>query len=242
VKWVASAAPFSDVVTPRGVRHLARVLGKRKPPIETEIKLPVRDLEQSESRLAQLGFKVLQPRHFESNCLFDFPDLRLSKSGRLLRLRFAAGENLLTFKGSPPRARRYGKRREIETPVEDGALLREILRNLELKEVFAYEKFRTVFAPGMKASRQGSPRVALDETPVGNYLELEGPAKWIDRMASRLGYSPEDYITATYLELYFENCRALGRKAGNMVFKGRKRRHRKSCLEMFPNPPGSGFL
>ena len=195
-----------------------------RPLVETEIKLPVRDRQPVENRLAQLGFKVLKPRHFESNFLFDFPDLRLSKSGRLLRLRFAASENLLTFKGPPLRVRRHGRRREIETPVGDGEMLRELLQNLELKEVFVYEKFRTVFATNTYAPVHGSPQVAFDETPVGNYLELEGPGKWIDRVASQLGYSPRDYITATYPALYLRNCRAQGRKPGNMVFKGQRRR------------------
>jgi adenylate cyclase, class 2 len=201
------------------------IVGKRKPPLETEIKLPVRDREQVGNRLAQLGFKVMKPRHFESNYLFDFPDLRLCKSGRLLRLRFAAGENLLTFKGPPLRARRYASRREIETRVEDGALLRQVLENLELEEVFAYDKFRTVFA-GMQVPRRGSPQVAYDETPIGNYLELEGPAKWIDKVASRLGYSSRDYITATYLALYLQDCRAQDTRPGNMVFKGHRKRLR----------------
>ena len=200
------------------------ILGKRQPLLETEIKLPVRDRRQVAKQLAQLGFKVLKPRHFESNYLFDFPDLRLSKSRSVLRLRFAAGECLLTFKGPPLRARRYARRREVETRVEDGALLREVLKSLQLREVFVYEKFRTVYAAATQASLRAAPEAAFDETPIGNYLELEGPAKWIDRVASRLGYSPRDYITANYRALYLQNCRVQGRKPRNMVFKGRKQR------------------
>jgi adenylate cyclase class 2 len=197
---------------------------------ETEIKLPARDRKQVGKRLSQLGFKVLKPRHFESNCLFDFPDLRLSTSRCLLRLRFAGGEDLLTFKGPPLRTRRYGSRREIETRVEDGVLLREVLKSLGLKQVFVYEKYRTIYArrrggpcaspkaEGNKADH-GLPQVAYDETPIGNYLELEGPEKWIDAVATRLGYSSRDYITSTYLALYSRKCREEGKKPGNMVFK-----------------------
>jgi adenylate cyclase class 2 len=220
----AGAVPFGDSVIPGAARNLAVILGKRKPPLETEIKLPARDRKQVAKQLAQLGFKVIKPRHFESNYLFDFPDLRLGKSGRLLRLRFAAGESLLTFKGPPLRARRYARRREVEIRVGNGVLLREVLKNLDLREVFAYEKFRTVFGGAAQASLHAPPQAVFDETPVGNYLELEGPAKWIDRVASRLGYSPRDYITATYLSLYLQNCRTQGRKPRNMVFKGRKQR------------------
>ena len=215
---------------------------------ETEIKLPAPHRKQLEKRLAQLGFKVLKRRHFESNCLFDFPDLRLSRARCLLRLRRADGEDLLTFKGPPLRARRYGRRREVETRVEDGFLLREVLEKLGLKPVFAYEKYRTVYVESKKAgfpgrphaqskggprarpeaqagqAEHGQPQVAYDETPVGNYLELEGPEKWIDEVARGLEYSPRDYITSTYLALYLRKCREEGKKPGNMVFKGRKSR------------------
>jgi adenylate cyclase, class 2 len=224
VQLDAGAVPFSDSVIPSAARNLAVISGKQKPLLETEIKLPVRDRKQVAKQLAQLGFKVIKPRHFENNSLFDFPDLRLSKSRRLLRLRFAAGESLLTFKGPPLRARRYARRREVETRVGDGALLREVLKSLRLKEVFAYEKFRTVYVAATQASLPAAPQVAFDETPIGNYLELEGPAKWIDRVASRLGYSPRDYITATYRALYLQDCRTQGRIPRNMVFKARKQR------------------
>ena len=113
---------------------------------------------------------------------------------------------------------------EVETRVGDGALLREVLKSLGLREVFAYEKFRTVYVAATQASLPSAPQAAFDETPIGNYLELEGPAKWIDRVASRLGYSPRDYITATYRALYLQSCRTQGRKPRNMVFKGRKQR------------------
>jgi len=185
---------------------------------ETEIKLLARDRKQIRKRLAQLTFKVFKARHFESNYLFDFPDLRLHKSGCLLRLRFAGGECLLTFKGPPLRTRRYGSRREIETRVENGALLREVLKNLGLKLVFVYEKYRTTYAAGDRPDFHGLPLVAYDETPIGDYLELEGPEKWIDKVASRLGYSPRDYITSTYLALYVQRCREERRKPRNMVF------------------------
>jgi adenylate cyclase class 2 len=191
---------------------------------ETEIKLLAHDRKQVRKRLSQLGFKVLKARHFESNYLFDFPDSRLRRSSCLLRLRLAGGEDLLTFKGPSLRTGRYESRREIETRVEDGVLLREVLKYLGLKQVFIYEKYRTIYAEGEKADFHGLPQVAYDETPIGNYLELEGPEKWIDAVATRLGYSPQDYITSNYLALYLLNCREEGKKPGNMVFKGRKSR------------------
>jgi len=191
---------------------------------ETEIKLLARDRKQLGKRLSHLGFKVLKARHFESNYLFDFPDLRLRRSGCLLRLRFAHGEDRLTFKGPSLRRRWYETRREIETRVEEGVLLREVLKNLGLKQVFIYEKYRTIYAEGNKADFHGLPQVAHDETPIGNYLELEGPEKWIDQVATRLGYSRQDYNSSSYLALYYQKCQEEGKTPGNMVFKGRKSR------------------
>jgi adenylate cyclase class 2 len=106
-------------------------------------------------------------------------------------------------------------------------LLLEVLTSLGLREVFAYEKFRTVFVAAGQAALPAAPlpaapQAVFDETPIGNYLELEGPAKWIDRVASRLGFSPRDYITATYRALYLQDCRTHGRKPRKMVFKRRK--------------------
>jgi adenylate cyclase class 2 len=93
-----------------------------------------------------------------------------------------------------------------------------------LKQVFIYEKYRTIYAEGHKADLHGLPQAAYDETPIGNYLELEGPEKWIDAVATRLEYSRQDYITSNYLALYYQKCREEGKRPGNMIFKGRKSR------------------
>lgn len=58
----------------------------------------------------------------------------------------------------------------------------------------------------------------LDETPIGVFLELEGPKRVIDRAANKLGYAKSDYLTVSYLELYGSDCLMQGRKPGNMVF------------------------
>jgi adenylate cyclase class IV len=83
---------------------------------------------------------------------------------------------------------------------------------------FRYEKFRTShIVPGA-----GGVHVELDETPAGVFLELEGPRRAIDRMARRLGYRREEYITRSYAALHFEECRRRGVRAGDMVFGRRK--------------------
>lgn len=189
---------------------------------ETEIKLPVRDPRVLKRRLRELGFRRIRARCFENNHLFDFPDQRLRKAHCLIRLRFEGRQGVLTYKGAPLQSDRYKVRREVETRVSEGYSVKEILEGLGLRETFAYQKYRTVYAPPGRpmASR---PRYAeYDETPIGPFLELEGPKRWIDQVAAQLGYSPADYVTRSYVTLYFRRCAELGRRPGNMVFTDRK--------------------
>ncbi|MBZ5544446.1 MAG: class IV adenylate cyclase [Acidobacteriia bacterium] len=189
---------------------------------ETEIKLVVSNLRALRRRLGEVGFHVVRPRHFESNVLYDFPDLRFWRSRSLLRLRQAGREWLLTFKSTPFGSRTYKTRREMETRIEDGSVLAGILERLGLCPAFQYEKYRTVFALGKRRPENVEGLAELRETPIGNYLELEGPAAWIDRVASRLGYSQDHYLTASYASLYREKCEERGEPPTNMVFARRK--------------------
>jgi adenylate cyclase class 2 len=94
-----------------------------------------------------------------------------------------------------------------------------ILRALGLHPVFCYEKFRTTYAlPDVRGLK-----IELDETPVGIYLELEGPVAGINRGARLLGYRRKDYLTDSYGSLYLADCRRRGRKPGDMLFPPTKK-------------------
>ncbi len=188
---------------------------------ETEIKLAIRDLGEIQHRLRELGFRTIHPRHLERNLMFDFADQRLRKARCLLRLRWEGRRCLLTIKGAPTRSRAYKVRPEMETPVANGRKLQAALERLGMRKTFCYEKYRTTLTLGGK--KEG-PEVVLDETPIGNYLELEGPAAWIDGTAKRLGYSRREYITSSYAALYYAKCRAEGRRPENMVFSTPQKR------------------
>jgi len=54
-------------------------------------------------------------------------------------------------------------------------------------------------------------------------VELEGPAKAIERAAAGLGFSRRDYLTKNYLTLYVEDCRRKGVTPGNMLFESKKK-------------------
>ena len=189
---------------------------------ETEIKLHIGDLRAVRRQVQHLGFRKIQSRHFESNTLYDFDDLRLWKARCLLRLRHADQQWLLTFKGAPLESGDYKVRREIETTIEDGKRLETILEALGIRTVFRYDKYRSVYAEKPPARGARGALLVVDETPIGDYLELEGPQRWIDRVATRLGYRREDYITASYAALYRQKCQENGVPPTNMVFRGDK--------------------
>ncbi|MGH9435757.1 MAG: class IV adenylate cyclase [Terriglobia bacterium] len=175
-----------------------------RPRREIEIKLSVPDPRALKRRLSELGFHRLTARLSEANTLFDFPDRRLTHACQAVRLRTAGGVNLLTFKGPPSVAGGYKSRDEIETRIGDARELRRILEQLGLRECVHYQKRRTTYAPPGKFN-PGSVLV-YDETPVGNFIELEGPRAWINRVARQLGYGREAYITKSYVTLYMEGA------------------------------------
>jgi len=165
--------------------------------VETEIKLRLaQGPEHAGALLNQNGFQVTGPRQLETDQTFDLSSGKLTQSGRLLRLRSAGGRWTVTYKG-PPQGGSHKSREEIETAVADGPAFAQILAALGYQPSFAYEKFRTTY------KALGEVGIAtVDETPIGDFLELEGPGYWIDRTALRLGFDPADYITSSYATLY----------------------------------------
>lgn len=196
----------------------AAVAGRAR--LEVEVKIPVASPRQARRRLTVAGARRLA-RARERNWLFDWPDRRLSRAGRLLRLREQNGTAWLTFK-APAAGTRYKRRREIETEVTSVAATRQLLAALGLRVWFRYEKVRTRYQlPGL-----GRLVVELDETPIGTFFELEGPPKQIDQAARRLGYGTQDYLTATYYELFQRYRQAHRFSARDMVFVNRSSRRR----------------
>ena len=162
--------------------------------LEIEVKIRIDNVKAVKDRLLALGAEAVRPRHEEENVLYDFPDGRLRASHRALRLRTTGRQTMLTFKGSPQKSRSFKVREEFETGVRDRSGMRKILAGLGLKPAFAYRKHRTIL-------RKGKLVLALDETVVGNFLELEGKRHEIVRLAKAMGYSRADFVTADYVAL-----------------------------------------
>ncbi|MBN2347005.1 MAG: class IV adenylate cyclase [Candidatus Aminicenantes bacterium] len=174
--------------------------------LEIEVKVRIDSPETWRERLPALGARPLYPRAFERNLVFDSAERELQKRGVLLRLRQAADRSLLTMKMPGRAGSAYKVRRETEVGVGDFAAAEKILRGIGLAPVFAYEKYRQVF-------RLAAVLLMLDETPIGDFLEIEGEPAAIDEAAARLGFARGDYITDSYHRLFL----AAGHR-GDMVF------------------------
>jgi adenylate cyclase class 2 len=105
-------------------------------------------------------------------------------------------------------------RREIEFDVPDAVAFREVVEALGYRPSFYYEKIRTVY----RLPRLHHLVVSLDETPVGLFLELEGPPAAIERARTALGYRAQDTILLSYGSLYTAQCAASGVRPGDMLF------------------------
>ncbi len=171
-------------------------------PIETEIKFRVTDLAALAERLPSAGFRCETPRSFESNVLYDTPDRQLRKRTEILRIRGYAGRWTLTHKRLPrsgpgPAAEnaRHKHRVETEIGIANGDALAEFFLGLGFVSAFRYEKWRAEWT-------DGEGHCVVDETPIGDYAELEGSSAWIDRAAARLGVDPAQYVTLSYGRLF----------------------------------------
>jgi adenylate cyclase class 2 len=180
--------------------------------METEVKIRLADPQAFKSRLVEAGFYVSVARALEINDLYDTPDRSLRRQGMLLRLRRVGDESKITWKGAGV-AGPHKSRPELETSIGSFEVLAEILKQLGFERIFRYEKFRTEYENGREHSV-----VTVDETPIGNYIEIEGEPEWIDGTARQLGFSANDYILASYGQLYLDHCRQHGLEPGDMIF------------------------
>jgi adenylate cyclase class 2 len=195
---------------------------------EVEIKFRVEDTQALTKRLETLGFHQVTGRTHEMNTLYDLAGERLRRRGALLRIRKYGEKWTVTYKdrhGVGPG--RHKVRREIETSIANGQTLAKILEVLGFRAGFAYEKFRSEWTdspsspprqPGHESLSGATGHVVIDETPIGNFGEIEGPPDWIDSVAGRLGISRDDYITASYGELFLQWRKKTGSKVNQMMF------------------------
>jgi adenylate cyclase class 2 len=178
---------------------------------EIEIKFRVADLRALARKLRAAGFRLVTRRTHEMNTLYDLPGEVLRARRELLRLRQYGAEWMLTHKSGGIKGR-HSSRVELETSVGDGKKTDLILRALGYAPTFRYEKFRAEWS-------DGKGQVVVDETPIGNFCEIEGAPRWIDATAKKLGVSAADYITKNYATLFLDWKQEMGSGAQEMTFK-----------------------
>ncbi len=177
---------------------------------EIEIKFRVRDLRALARRLRGAGFRVVTPRTHEMNTLYDLPGEVLRRRKELLRIRKYGAVWTLTHKAGK-KTGRHSSREELETSVGDGKRMDAILRALGYAPSFCYEKFRAEWT-------DGKGQVVVDQTPIGDFCEIEGLPRWIDATARKLGVSAADYITKNYATLFADWKKTTKSRAGKMTF------------------------
>ncbi len=178
---------------------------------EVEIKFHVSDLRALARQLRKIGFGVVTRPTHEMNTLYDLPGGVLRGRQQLLRLRQYGSEWTLTHKAKK-KTGRHSSREELETVVTDGKKMDLILQALGYAPSFRYEKFRAEWT-------DGKGQVVVDQTPIGNFCEIEGPPRWIDATAKKLAVTPADYITKNYATLFSEWKQGSKNPAEEMTFE-----------------------
>ena len=178
--------------------------------LEREIKLRFSSADEARSAILATGATPLLGRRLQDDSLLDSDDETLRRRRCVLRVRVENGKSRLTFKG-PVQASTMKLREELETVVGDGEVLLRVLGELGLHVWFRYEKYREEFA-------HEDVIIAIDETPVGVFVEIEGGEQGITAMAEALGRTPADYLLDSYRGLFLKHREEFGLAGTDMVF------------------------
>lgn len=178
--------------------------------IEREVKLRFASAEDARAAVLAAGAEPLLGRRLQEDTLFDTPDDQLRDRRSALRLRRENGKSRVTYKG-PVQPDAMKVREEVETVVADGDVIQRVFEELGLRVWFRYQKYREEFS-------HQDVIVAIDETPVGVFVELEGSEQGIAEMTAALGRTPSDYILQSYYCLFTQHRARVGQSADDMVF------------------------
>ena len=152
----------------------------------------------------------MRGRRLQRDVILDTSSRDLFVAGTALRVRSDGELAFLTFKG-PVVPGAVKAREEIETEAASATALLAICAALGFAPAFRYEKYREEFAlPGAV--------IAVDDTPIGVFVEIEGDDAAIHDLAGRLGFAPSDYLTTSYRALFAASA---GARAGerDMTFQ-----------------------
>ena len=178
--------------------------------LEREIKLRFASTDDAREAVLATGATPLFGRRLQEDALLDTEDEDLRRKRCVLRVRMENGKSRLTYKG-PVQPSLMHLREELETVVGDGDALLRVFGELGLHVWFRYEKYREEFS-------HEDVIVAIDETPVGVFVEIEGSEQGIADMTAALGRTPADYIVDSYRALFLQHREELGLEGPDMMF------------------------
>jgi adenylate cyclase class 2 len=178
--------------------------------LEREVKLRFTSPAEARAAIVKAGATPIRGRRLQEDCLLDTADDQLHRRRCVLRIRIEQGKSLLTFKG-PVQPSPMKLREEIETVVSDGDALLHMFEGLGFHVWFRYQKYREEFA-------WGDVIIALDETPIGTFVEIEGGEQGITDMAQAVGHGPADYIVDSYRTLFSHHQQQHALPATDMLF------------------------
>ncbi len=178
--------------------------------LEREVKLSFPSADAARAAVAAAGATPIRSRRLQDDALLDSTDETLRKRSCALRVRSDGGKSVLTFKG-PVHPGAMKLREELETIVGDGELVRRVLEELGFRVWFRYQKYREEFAAADVV-------VAIDETPVGTFVEIEGGEDAILAMTAALGRTPADFILDSYRSLFLQRQQEFRIHGSDMIF------------------------
>ena len=147
-----------------------------------------------------MGASPALGRRLQRDVILDTAQRDLSTAGTALRVRADGERAFLTFKG-PVTPGAVKAREEIETEASSADSLLAICAALGFAPAFRNEKYREEFTlPGVV--------IAVDDTPIGVFVEIEGDEIAIHALAARLGFTLTDYVTASYRSLFLASALA----------------------------------
>lgn len=180
-------------------------------PVEREIKLRFDSVAAAQAAVATLGATPLRARRLQDDLLLDDEPGTLRERGCALRVRRDGDAAVLTWKGPPQPSSDLKIREELETPVASADVVLRVCRELGYVARFRYQKYRTEFALPQLV-------VAIDETPIGCFVELEGAEPAIEAAVSRLGLTRAHYVRDSYRSLFQDWRTRTGETCADMVF------------------------
>jgi adenylate cyclase class 2 len=178
--------------------------------IEQEVKLQFGNLEAARQAVTTAGGRLVVSRRLLDDRLFDFPDGRIRASGMTLRIRRDAECAYFTLKG-PVQPGTIKTREEWETSIGSAAIVEAALAAAGMEQMFRSQKYREEY-------ELGQARIAIDEAPVGVFVEIEASPEEIDRASTLLGRTRGDYRVESYPTLWRQWRAVRGLPPGDMLF------------------------